>query len=254
MSKINYVLVYDSGVGGLTTLSECKKLLPSTNFLFFADHENCPYGTKSPEELTSLILTNIQKIMQTHNICAIVLACNTATTSCIHALRQTFSIPIIGTEPNLKSPTRENFEHITLLATPATLAQKRTKHLEIETSSKIHNISCGNLAHMIEDYVLSKNHDKKRKIQRYIKHKLKFTPKYHAITLGCTHYVFMKKYISNTLGYKCFDGNAGVAKRLADIMSSNNFACNEHRLRFFSSSLSTSMKLKHAFFQFQNTK
>ncbi|MBQ9790567.1 MAG: glutamate racemase [Clostridia bacterium] len=247
MSKIDYVLVFDSGVGGLTTLSALKKTCPKANFLYLSDDKNCPYGNKSPDDLTHIISAVIKTAMKTHKLSAVVIACNTATTSVIGSIRSQFAIPIIGTEPNLKEPDLLGFHHITLMATPLTLSQSRTKFLEQNSKAKVHHVNGGNLAGLIENYILTQDSKTKLKIHKIIKSKLKYTPKFHAITLGCTHYVFFKQYIETTLKFRCFDGNLGVANRLKNVLNEIGYKGKESKLKFISSSLPHTLRLKQAF-------
>ena len=255
MSKNSYVLVYDSGVGGLTTLKTCIDVNKTANFIYFADHKNCPYGTKSPETLLAIILENIKTLRAKYHIRALVLACNTATTACIKDLRDILDIPVIGTEPNLKSAEKNGFEHTTLIATPLTLKQNRIKSLVLSQTTKVHTLSTPRLASMIENYVLNGTVSAKS-LQYYVRHKFKYTPKFHAVVLGCTHYVFIKDYLENTLGYTCFDGNLGVAQELKRVLSSINYSTSTSRLKFESSTLPLALKIKKAYLKYarQQTK
>ena len=110
--KNEYILIYDSGIGGLTTFSNIIELCPKQNYIYFADTKNAPYGNKCKSELQLLILKNIKSLLKKYNIKLIVLACNTATTSSILFLRKELPIPIIGTEPNIKSPQNGNYKNI----------------------------------------------------------------------------------------------------------------------------------------------
>jgi len=247
--KKKYILVYDSGVGGLTTLLACRKTLPNENFIYYSDHENCPYGSKTKLELCNLILNNITRLEQTYELRAIVLACNTATTACISFLRSKIHVPIIGTEPNLKEPDKAGFSLITLLATPLTISCDRISTLSGSITAKIHKIGDKNLASMIENYILNKSPKKRRQIQKHLKDKLKYTPKSHAIVLGCTHYIFFEKYLTN-LGYTCFNGNDGVSKRLESVIQ-NTYGINPDSknsiIIFANTPLALKLKLKRAY-------
>jgi len=250
IKKTTYVLIYDSGVGGLTTLAQCKALLPNNNYIYYSDHINCPYGNKTKHELENLVLNNINNLIKIYNIKVIVLACNTATTSCINFLRSNLTIPIIGTEPNVIEPTKKGFSHITLLATNLTISQKRTKLLQQLSGAHFHVLGDKILAKLIEEYILRNNITLCKSIQKHIKEKLKYTPKTNAIVLGCTHYVFFKSYIEN-LGYKCFDGNIGVSKRLHFITSTMNLD-KQRKLIFACNDFSHKLKLKRALKRLEN--
>ena len=76
--------VLDSGSGGLTVLKELKRLLPNENFVYLADTANLPYGTKSKEQVEFLTVRAVKYLKEKHDIKAMVIACNTATT---HGMR-----------------------------------------------------------------------------------------------------------------------------------------------------------------------
>ena len=99
MNKNKYILVYDSGIGGLTTLASIMLKNKNQNYIYYADTKNCPYGNKCNTQLQNIIINNIKRLTSEYNITHIVLACNTATTVAISKLRTLFNIPIIGTEP-----------------------------------------------------------------------------------------------------------------------------------------------------------
>ena len=91
------IAVIDSGVGGISVLKELIALLPEENFLFFGDEANAPYGTKSREEVCSITVNNVKRLIEDYNIKAAVIACNTATGASVTVLRDIYpEIPIIG--------------------------------------------------------------------------------------------------------------------------------------------------------------
>ena len=226
MKNKSYILIYDSGIGGLTTLASIQKLLPKINIIYYGDIKNCPYGSKCKTELQHIILNNLKSLINRCTISHIVLACNTATTATIEYLRSKITIPIIGTEPNVREPSKLGYKYIALLATPVTVKEEKLLNLEKSLNTHSKNIGIKKLAKLIDDfYVLNKNENyKKSKI--LIKSKLKNIPTSNAIVLGCTHYVYMKPYIES-LGFKCFDGNEGVAKRLKHLIQ-NTMSHNEN--------------------------
>ena len=94
--------IFDSGIGGLSVLHEAYHQLPKQEFIFYADTQNVPYGTKSPEKIKELTFSCVEKLMD-HGIKALVVACNTATSAAIKDLRLKYgNMPIIGIEPAVK--------------------------------------------------------------------------------------------------------------------------------------------------------
>lgn len=221
MKNKEYILVYDSGIGGLTTLSNLIYECPNSNFIYYADTINCPYGNKCKTQIQEIIRNNINKLINQYTISHIVLACNTATTTSIDLLRQTYTQQIIGTEPNIKAPKVCGYKNIILLATPLTIKTSKLKNLEKNLELKVKHKGIKELAKLIEEYKLNDNKKAYHQIKSIISNTLKDTPKSTAIVLGCTHYIFIKEMIEK-MGYKCFDGNTGVAKRLKSLVNNIN--------------------------------
>lgn len=108
--------VFDSGNGGYTTLGAIRSLLPENEYYYIGDHKNCPYGTKTQAELIE-ITTHIAQRLASWGAEMIVIACNTATTRCIRALRQRFpDIIFVGTEPAIKLACDADCQEILLPA------------------------------------------------------------------------------------------------------------------------------------------
>jgi glutamate racemase len=93
--------IFDSGVGGLTVLIKLLKLLPDESFEYYADSGNCPYGSKSLDEIYNHA-TRIMDYLIQRNCKMIIVACNTITTNIIDKLRYRYKMPIIRMEPGTK--------------------------------------------------------------------------------------------------------------------------------------------------------
>ena len=81
--------VFDSGIGGTTILNSVRKLLPNEDYIFFGDSANCPFGTKTPEELKKIVVNATEYLLE-KNVKLIIVACNTATTQMIDFLRKAY--------------------------------------------------------------------------------------------------------------------------------------------------------------------
>ena len=92
---------FDSGIGGLTVLSEALKRLPHHDYLYYADTLHAPYGPKPKEEVRGYIFEAIEFLVR-KGADIIVIACNTATSIAVNDLREKYQIPIIGMEPAVK--------------------------------------------------------------------------------------------------------------------------------------------------------
>ena len=215
----NKIGLLDSGLGGLSILKELLNSLPNENYLFYEDSINNPYGTKTDEELYSIV-SNIVEYLLKQDCKMIVVACNTATTSCIKRLREDYKDTIfIGTEPAIKVACDNNYQNIINLSTPSTRQSKRVQSL-INTYKKdnqnIYNISGENLANLIEL-------DQKEEINNLLNRVLKDYKYCDALVLGCTHYSLIKKEISKILpNTVLLDGTIGVREQVKRKLIENN--------------------------------
>lgn len=211
--------IFDSGIGGLTTLKEIQKLLPNEEYIYYADSKNNPYGEKSEEELNNIV-TNIVELLLKEDVKLIVIACNTATTRCIKLLREKYPQMIfVGTEPAIKVACDKNYKNTIVMATPNTTASERVKELIINNkkqNQKITLIPCEFLANAIET-----NNEEKidNLLHKYLDDYKNNTD---AIVLGCTHYPLIKKQIQAFIPKaKIIDGNKGVAKQVKRQLENN---------------------------------
>lgn len=210
MSKIG---VFDSGIGGLNILEELKKLLPNEDFLYFGDSDNCPYGTKSQEELMKIV-SRIVDYFRDNDCKVVVIACNTATTRCMKSLRELYPDMIfVGTVPAVKMACDNKCHDTLVLATEGTIASERVHELVLDNKNddqEIYLVACNGLAEAIED----KNNELIDSIlygtlKEYLNYSI------DSIVLGCTHYPWAKENISKLFpNAKLFDGSVGVAKEV----------------------------------------
>jgi glutamate racemase len=94
--------VFDSGAGGLPVLWAMAALLPSERLVYAADNANFPYGERSADAVRGLTIAAAERLIATHDIKLLVVACNTATSAALPALRQLFALPVVGIEPAVR--------------------------------------------------------------------------------------------------------------------------------------------------------
>jgi glutamate racemase len=132
-SPVPTILVFDSGLGGLTVFSEVLKARPDARFVYAADDAGFPYGRLSEPVLVARVLAVMERLIGLYDPRLVVIACNTASTLVLPHLRERFSVPFIGTVPAIKPAARATRTgYVTVLATPATVARDYTRDL-IET-------------------------------------------------------------------------------------------------------------------------
>ncbi len=228
MSYPNFVGVIDSGLGGISVLRALKSVLPCENYLYFADKDNAPYGTKSDSEIISLTDRNVNYLISL-GAKAIVIACNTATSVAAHLLRKKYNIPIIGLEPAIK-PAIKSFPKgkILVMATPVTLSHEKFQNL-LDTLGRRY-FTLLPAPHLVE-YVEKGFADREETVNYLRELFWRFqNVKFDACVLGCTHFPFVKNEIVEALGYtpSFFDGANGTASCLKntlqrlDLLNSDN--------------------------------
>lgn len=212
--KEKYICVLDSGLGGVTVLSELIKLMPNESFIYFGDIENAPYGEKETEEIRNITIKNIEYLISL-GAKAIVIACNTATGAAAKDARERFNIPIIGIEPAIKpAVTSCTGKKILVMATPLTLKQEKFDALysKWEDQAEITLLPCPGLSSIIEQ-----GHVDDDIVTEYLGELFKThvgPEKPDAIVLGCTHYPLIKNSILKMYpSTVIFDGGEGTARQ-----------------------------------------
>ena len=216
----NIVGVFDSGIGGLSVLSELEKLLHNEDFYYYGDSLNNPYGEKSDEELFE-ITSGVVDYLVNKGCRLIVIACNTATTRCMKYLREKYKdIIFVGTVPAIKVACDRDFKNTLVMATPVTIESERTMELirdNIRKDQNIYLVACPGLANAIEDNDQEKIEEILKDTFREYKDK-----KIDSIVLGCTHYPFIKENILKEMpGGILLDGSRGVAMEVKRQLENN---------------------------------
>jgi glutamate racemase len=133
------VLVFDSGLGGLTVLREIARARPDTDLCLVADDAAFPYAGLDDRILTERVVLVLQRFIEALEPSLVVIACNTASTLALPALRARFSIPFVGTVPAVKPACAQSrTKRISVLATSATVRRDYTRELIREFASHCH--------------------------------------------------------------------------------------------------------------------
>lgn len=130
------ILLFDSGVGGLTVLAELRKVLPDAPVIYAADNAGRPYGTKTEAQVAARVAGLLGRMTERYHPRLVCIACNTASTIALGMVREVLEVPIVGTVPAIKpaaAMTRTGV--IGLLGTEATIRQAYVDRLEHEFAS-----------------------------------------------------------------------------------------------------------------------
>lgn len=208
--------VFDSGVGGLTVVKQIMKVMPHENIVYFGDTARLPYGTKSKEAVTRFSRQNV-RFLGTKDVKAIIVACNTASSNSLDALKDEFDVPLFG----VVVPGVEEAVHSTknkkvgVIGTAATVRSGayerliRQKDAEIQVFSK----ACPLFVPLAEEG-WTDNEVARQAARNYLDALL--SKGIDSLVLGCTHYPLLKRCIGTTVGesIKLVDPAKATAKRV----------------------------------------
>jgi glutamate racemase len=147
------ILVFDSGLGGLTVYREVAATLPGARFVYVADDAGFPYGNQPEAALIARILDVIGKAIAEHGPDLVVVACNTASTMALTELRARFSVPFVGTVPAIKPACAQSkSKRVAVLGTQATVSREYTRALirEYATGCDVALVGSSHLATFAE--------------------------------------------------------------------------------------------------------
>lgn len=151
------ILMFDSGVGGLSVMQEVYKANKQALFYYLFDHECFPYGNKSEVFLKKRVSALLQSLCSKLQPDLIVIACNTASTIVLPTLRDIFTIPIVGVVPAIKPAAKISKKHnICLLATQGTVHRSYTDFLinEFASDCKVLKIGSQDLVRLAEEQLI----------------------------------------------------------------------------------------------------
>jgi glutamate racemase len=225
--QVANILVFDSGMGGLSVYREIRQSLPDHNYYYCFDNANFPYGELSESALIQACVRLVTRVVAEQAIDLVVIACNTASTIALPSLRTALTIPVVGVVPAIKPAaalTRNGC--IGLLATPGTVARpytheliaqfapgkrvllKGTTELVVEAERKLAGevVDMALLRHVLADW-------------------LEGSEQPDTLVLGCTHFPLLDAEIRQLMpNCQLVDSGAAVAKRVTHLLSSHDMA------------------------------
>lgn len=216
------VLVFDSGIGGLSVYNEIYKQMPNLHYIYAFDNEMFPYGDKSSEFLIDRVNSIIEHISKNYLIDIAVIACNTASTICLPSLRSKFSFPIVGVVPAIKPACQiTKNKCIGLLATKATIERAYTTNLiqEFATDCTVKLLGLSELAIIAENKLQGISVDINQ-LQTLLVPWLSGSVIPDTIVLGCTHYPFIKEELKILFPNTTFiDSGNAIAARVYNLLN-----------------------------------
>lgn len=226
MADSSPIGVFDSGLGGLTVLSAVHQLLPQENLIYFGDTARVPYGSKSRETIIRYSLEILEFLLE-KKVKAVVVACNTASSHALEALREKSPVPVLGVvEPGISALIRESpgNEKAAVIATRSTVRSgSYEKVLETRTPGKrLYARACPLLVPLVEEGMKDKKVTEM--VLREYLDEIDREGISHVI-LGCTHYPLLKDTIASLYpNFKLIDSSVEIARALEETLQKNNIA------------------------------
>jgi glutamate racemase len=229
------VLVFDSGIGGLTVLREARVLMPGRRFVYVADDAAFPYGAWDEPALRMHVLDVFAGLLDRFRPEISVIACNTASTLVIDALRQAFpGHPFVGTVPAIKpAAERTRSGLVSVLATPGTVRRQYTRDLIRQWASKCHVRLVGSdrLAALAEAY-MREGYVEEEAVRSEIAPCFieRGQARTDIVVLACTHYPFLVNRMRKTAPWPVdwLDPAEAIARRAASLLAPRPEAPGEH--------------------------
>lgn len=225
------VLVFDSGVGSLSIGAEIHRLLPDLNLLYCMDRGGFPYGQWQEQPLAQHICGTILSQLERHPCDMVVVACNSASTTVLPALRSQLAIPVVGVVPAIKPAASQSKTGIIgLLATPGTIARPYTDQLIHDFAAHCQVIKVGDpaLAGAVEALFWQGDDNK----QAWRRAAQAFTDSAYfadmdTVVLACTHFPLVQKQLDaamRALGktVNWVDSGQAIARRVAQLLQQGN--------------------------------
>jgi len=136
VSDTRPILLFDSGVGGLSVLAEVRATLPNAPIVYVADNGGFPYGTKTEAEISARVPALLGRLAERYRPRLIVIACNTASTIALAGVRAALDLPIVGTVPAIKPAAEQSRTRVIgVLGTNATVRQPYVDDLSAKYAS-----------------------------------------------------------------------------------------------------------------------
>jgi glutamate racemase len=218
------LLIFDSGVGGLSVAGAIRALLPSAPLVYVADRAGYPYGTKRPEEIEARVPALLGRLAERFDPELIVIACNTASTIALDAVRSALDLPIVGTVPAIKpAAALSKTRTIGVLGTDATVRQPYVDRLAAEFAADCRVVRHGSaeLVDLAEAKLRGEPAD--AGAYRRILDALYAEPggeTIDVVVLACTHFPLVEEELRAASSHPVafVDGKEGIARRTAFLM------------------------------------
>ncbi|WP_321277270.1 glutamate racemase [uncultured Vibrio sp.] len=214
------VLVFDSGVGGLSVFKEIHRLLPQLDYLYLFDNQAYPYGELDQSVLISRVNQYVSTLVNAYQVDIVVIACNTASTIVLPSLRKKLSVPVVGVVPAIKPASLLASKGVGLIATPATVTRQYTHRLirDYAQGKPVELLGSTRLVDIAEEKLRGKEVciAELKGILEPLRNKV------DVAVLGCTHFPLIREEIHQALdgNVTLVDSGEAIARRVKTLLCS----------------------------------
>lgn len=218
------ILIFDSGLGGLTVYREVAKLRGDARLVYAADDEAFPYGRLSEPELSARVVAVMENLIHTHSPDLIVVACNTASTLVLEELRRRFSLPFVGTVPAIKPACAASQTRlVSVLGTEATVTREYTRALirDFGQGCDVTLIGSRRLAVLAEEYLRGEPIEEADIAEEILPcFKESDGARTDTVVLACTHYPLLLEQFRKIAPWPVtfVDPAPAIARRVVDLI------------------------------------
>ena len=233
------ILVFDSGLGGLTVFREVVKARPDASYVYVADDAFFPYGRHTETQLVARVVPLMEELVATHAPALVVIACNTASTLVLGHLRQRLTVPFVGTVPAIKPACiASRSRMVSVLGTEATVQREYTRALirDFGQGCDITLVGAANLAALAEAALhglAADDHAIAREIAPcFVESGGRRTD---TVVLACTHYPLLLPRLQRLAPWPVdwIDPAPAIARRVAGLLGPPRAAPARNEARAF---------------------
>lgn len=224
------ILLFDSGVGGLTVYDTLREVLPDAPVIYAADLAGLPYGTKTEAQIAARVAGLLGRMAERFRPRLVCIACNTASTIALGMVREVLEIPVVGTVPAIKpAAALTKTGTIGLVGTEATIRQAYVDDLESKFAGgkRLLRVAAPGLVAAAEAKLRGRPVDPA--LITDVHDRLAAMPggkEIDTLVLACTHFPLLSEELAAAFGPDVvqIDGAQGIARRIAHLLEGQSFA------------------------------
>jgi glutamate racemase len=221
------ILVFDSGLGGLTVLREIVGVRPDAHYIYVADDAFFPYGHHSEDQIIARVVPLIGELIEAHSPDMVVIACNTASTLVMSHLREQYQVPFVGTVPAIKPAcAKSKTRRVSVLGTKGTVKREYTKALvrDFAQGCEVTLVGSGQLASLAEAALsgieVSDSEISAELAPCFVGESEDLSARTDTVVLACTHYPLLMDRLVRLAPWPVdwIDPAPAIARRVADLL------------------------------------